>query len=102
MELEFSIFNLASLLDVKGSKWILGPTSQAYGIISLMNLLDSQPLKQKFSLWWSIDCYSTYLGSQATFYGSHKISILLWPVCFGKGLSSLDQKNQKSNVFEFY
>ena len=29
-------------------------------------------------------------GGQATFYGSHKITILIWAVCFSKGLSTLD------------
>ena len=38
-------------------------------------------------------------GRQATFYGGHEISVLIWLVCFSKGLSSLDvkKKNQKIN-----
>ena len=42
-------------------------------------------------------------GGQATFYGAYKITVLIWPVCFGTGLSALDAQKvnriqiQKSN-----
>ena len=49
-----------------------------------------QGLKQKFCLYWSIDCYSPDAGCQAIFYSGHKITVLIWPVCFRKGLSPLD------------
>ena len=52
-----------------------------------------------------VNCYSTYPGGQATSYGSHKIVILSWTACFGKGLSALEKhwskKIQKSNIFKF-
>ena len=28
-------------------------------------------------------------GGQTTFYGDHKITVLIWSVCFGKGLCAL-------------
>ena len=43
---------------------------------------------KKFFAW--IDRYGPDSGGQATFYGSHKIIVLNWPVCFNKALSALD------------
>ena len=50
----------------------------------------SQRLKQKFSLWRSIDRYGAYLGNQATLYGGYNITVLFLPVCYSKGLSTLE------------
>ena len=71
--------------------WTLCPT----GFEKLFAAL----LKIKICLQQSFDHYSPYPGSQASFYGSHKITVLIWPVCFSKGLSALDvrKKIQKSN-----
>ena len=34
--------------------------------------------------------YSPDPGGQATFYGGHKITVLIWPDCLSKGLSALN------------
>ena len=44
----------------------------------------------KFYLHWSIDRYDPDPGDQATFYGGHKITVLIWLDCLSKGLSALD------------
>ena len=46
-------------------------------------------LKIKFFLQWAIDHYKADPGGQAIFYGGHKRTILIWSVCFSKGLSTL-------------
>ena len=51
---------------------------------------NKQLLKQKFCLYQSVDCCGPDRGSQATFLDSHKITVLIWPVYFSKGLSTLD------------
>ena len=51
-----------------------------FSIISTLN---------KHFAYRSIDHYGPNPGSQATFYGSQKITVLIWPVCFSKGLSTL-------------
>ena len=66
-------------------------------------LLPIQHLKQNFCLYWSIDRYGPDPGSQATFDSGHKITVLIWPDCLSKGLSTLDvqkvfrKKIQKNN-----
>ena len=47
-------------------------------------------IKFLFCFVLSIDCHGPDPGSQATFYGSRKITVLIWPVTFSKGLSALD------------
>lgn len=39
---------------------------------------------------WSIDRHNADPGSQITFHDGHQITFLIWPVCFSKGLSTLD------------
>ena len=46
--------------------------------------------KIRIWLYRSIDRYGPNPGDQATFYGGHKITVLIWLVCFSKGLFTLD------------
>ena len=39
---------------------------------------------------WSVDRHGPNPGSQAN--GGHKITVLIWPACFSKGLSAIDVK----------
>ena len=43
-----------------------------------------------FCLYQSIDRYGPDSSGQATFYGGHRITVLIWPVCFSECLSALD------------
>ena len=54
---------------------------------------------KKICLYRSFDRYGPY--GHATFYGSHKITVLIWPVCFSKGISVLDvwEKKFKRVIF---
>ena len=52
-----------------------------------------------------MDHYKADLGGQATFCGGHNIPPLIWPVCFSKGLSTLEvqefiTKNSKQHFFK--
>ena len=47
-------------------------------------------LEIKILLYQSIHHYGPDLDGQAIFYTSHKITVLVWPVFFSKGLSALD------------
>ena len=49
-----------------------------------------QRLKEEFCLCWSIVCYGPDPGSEATFHSGHKITVLIWLICFSKGRSALD------------
>ena len=49
-----------------------------------------QHLKKIFCLYQPIDCYEANLDGQAAFYAGHKITVLIWPICFSKCLSTLD------------
>ena len=51
-------------------------------------------LKIKICLYGSFDCYGPVPGGQATFYGGHQITVLIWPICFSKGLSALDVRKK--------
>ena len=48
-----------------------------------------QRLNQIFCLCRSVDPYGANPDGQATFHDGHKIIVLIWPVCFSKGLSTL-------------
>ena len=43
--------------------------------------LPNQHFNEKFCLYRSIDRHSPDPGSQATFCGGHKTTVLIWPVC---------------------
>lgn len=56
-------------------------------------------------MWRSIDCHDADSGGQATFYDSHKITALILPVYFSKGLSTLEiysPLNQQKSVMVKY
>lgn len=56
-----------------------------------INLLLLNPMLEiKILLYQSIHHYGPDLDGQAIFYTSHKITVLVWPVFFSKGLSTLD------------
>ena len=48
-----------------------------------------QRLKYEFFLYRSIDRYGSDQDGQATFYSGHKITVLICPVCFSKGIPAL-------------
>ena len=56
----------------------------------LSNHLILQGSKSKLCLYRSADRYGPNPGNQATFYSGHKITVLIWLVCFSQGLSALD------------
>ena len=47
-------------------------------------------LKIKILLYHTIDRYDPDPSGQAAFYNGHKITVLIWVVCFRKSLSALD------------
>ena len=71
-------------------KWVLNAPVNEMHPCSLKNPNFNTKYLKWFWLCQLVDCYSPDPSGQANFYSSHKITALVWLVCFSDGLSALD------------